>query len=663
MSQAAVQHRTTRRSNAGPTSGPAFLQRIPERLRMPLGIAVLAELVYLLWWAAYYPALFSYDSFAYSREVTTGDWVADHSIAYDGAVWLSLVGTGDYALLTLVQTFAMAAVLGYLAAGLRRFGVRTLWIVLMTLLVTALPSTGSFIIYVWKDVPFTIGSSLAFAAIVHLVASPLEKQRYDRRTGTARTWWMLGLGLLVVCLSRNNGFLAAFLIGLALLVVLPRLWKRIAAITLIPIIIFFALSDGVYPALGVKAPPNNATYSFLYGDIAYAYSQHPKTFTQSDLELMVKIAPLKHWADQGANCYQLDPMLSGDFNLGLAVKLNSQLMHVFSEAVERTPMDVTLATLCRSHPAWSITSGADPVGITGTELGNNLGGYAAVYPAMYKNPYYKVMSIRPLLGPLHTLANKWYFATDKSTWIWLVWGGAFWSYAAYAMSGKLWKSLRRREVLALITVTVGNQLNVIAANPAPDYRYMAAPTTVGMLMLPLLFMKLNRNDEEVLLEGLDESETAASTVSAYEYVGAEANRPLPQSTGGTLIRPQRTRSAEGPATGGQPSQPQQPPYQQAQEQPQQWQQQQPRYQQEQQPQYQQAQYEQAQYQQPQQPQQPSGGQWNRPSPQQQAPRPPQPSGGQWSRPPVPGNGPAPRYRPAPPQPPQPEAEPEPPTWF
>ena len=454
---------------------------------MPLGVAALAQAGYLMWWAAFYPGLFSYDSFTYSQEVTTGHWVADHSIAYDGLVWLSLVGTGDYAALTLAQTVAMAAVIGYLAAGLRALGVRTRWIVLSLPPAVLLPSTGAFVIYVWKDVAFTIGGVLAFAAIVHLVADAWQHARHDRHSGTRLTWSLLLLGLLIICLARNNGFLAAFLIGLALTAALPRLWRRITAVTLIPILCFFALSDGLYPALGVTKPLNNAAYSFLYGDIAYAYSRSPSTFAAADTALMAQVAPLEHWSVLGADCYQIDGTVSGTFNLAEAVRLNSELMHLFTEVVERTPLDVAEATLCRAHPAWSITPGADPIGIAGTTVSSDLIGYGTIHPDIYTDAYYPAMSIRPLFRPLNEVLHAYYQALRYSGWVWLVWGGALWSYVAYLLSCRVFFGRRRREAFALAAVTLGSQLNVIAADPAPLYRYLATPTLTGILMLPLAF--------------------------------------------------------------------------------------------------------------------------------------------------------------------------------
>ncbi|MEK0098750.1 hypothetical protein WDA79_09610, partial [Streptomyces sp. A475] len=45
---------------------------------------------------------------------------------------------------------------------------------------------------------------------------------------------------------------------------------------------------------------------------------------------------------------------------------------------------------------------------------------------------------------------------------------------------------RRRALLALAGVSLGVQLTVLAANPAPCFRYMAAPMFIGVLCLALI---------------------------------------------------------------------------------------------------------------------------------------------------------------------------------
>jgi len=487
-----------------------LVQRIPARLRLPLGIAAMAEVVFLFWWASFYPALFSYDSFDYTWEVTTRHWVDDHSIAYDAAVWLTLNVTGDYALLTFVQTVVMAAVLGYLAAGMRKFAIRTRWITAGVLLLVVLPPTGAFVIFVWKDVPFVIGAVLGFAAIVHLTSSTLRvRPRRSRVVGLRRDWLLLATGMLMVCLARDNGFLAVFLIGLALLVALPWLWKRIAAVILIPIVIFFALDSGLYPALGVTKPTNNAAYSFVYADIAAAYHRAPSTFTASELKVMAEVSPLSHWSEAGAVCITTDALTTPAFHMSIAANHNKQLLSIFGQVLKRTPNYVFSASLCRAHNAWAIFPGSDPIGISTVAASSNGYGLFNVHPDMYTNKFHSVMKIRPLSDTLNTISSFWYNSSRTNQLIWLFWGGAVWCYIGYGVVVSLTRKVRRREILALAAVTVGMQLNVLAATPTALYRYMASPTLIGVLLLPFLASQLKQQPAEALDSAAAEARPAA----------------------------------------------------------------------------------------------------------------------------------------------------------
>src|SRR5258708_26771702 len=96
------------------TKRPDLLTAVPPRARtgprrLPAVVFAGTLAVYLLWWAAFYPGLMSFDSVTYVWQVTTGNWRADHSVLYDGLVWSSLKLTGDLALLTLGQAVPAAA--------------------------------------------------------------------------------------------------------------------------------------------------------------------------------------------------------------------------------------------------------------------------------------------------------------------------------------------------------------------------------------------------------------------------------------------------------------------------------------------------------------------------------------------------------------------------
>src|SRR5258708_9965285 len=129
------------------TKRPDLLTAVPPRARtgprrLPAVVFAGTLAVYLLWWAAFYPGLMSFDSVTYVWQVTTGNWRADHSVLYDGLVWSSLKLTGDLALLTLGQAVAAAAALASLATAIRGLRVPGPWAPAAAAAVAALPAPG-----------------------------------------------------------------------------------------------------------------------------------------------------------------------------------------------------------------------------------------------------------------------------------------------------------------------------------------------------------------------------------------------------------------------------------------------------------------------------------------------------------------------------------------
>src|SRR5260370_11080919 len=204
----------------------AVARRIPPRWRLPLATYLACQVIFLFWWAAFYPGLMSYDSVTYIQHVTTGPGVSDHSVLYDSMVWLSLHVTGDVAALTLAQTVAISAALAYTVAAFRRLGVPGRWTAVAAVIASALPSAGTFIIFVWKDVAFVICAYLTVPTLAHLVSlrgSPGWQR--DRRV----LWLIvaLGLELLGLCLFRLNGSLFAVIAAFVMVCLLPGVRVRL----------------------------------------------------------------------------------------------------------------------------------------------------------------------------------------------------------------------------------------------------------------------------------------------------------------------------------------------------------------------------------------------------------------------------------------------------
>jgi hypothetical protein len=471
-----------------------LLERIPPHRRLPIAGFVIPQVVLLVWWAAFFPGAFSYDSIAYVWHVTTDHWMSNHSVVYDSLVWLSLNTTGDLWALTLLQTIAASATIAYTCVMLRDFGVRARWSLTAAAALVIVPSTGTFIIFVWKDVPYTIGALLAFAATGRLVARRLRGRLELRDRGFYREMGLIFLGCLAMGVFRNNGLLVMVFAAPLLLIVLPKVRRWMLAATVVPVIIAAVLQLVVYPAVGIITPTKDQVYAMNYADIAVAYGRAPQTFSRQDLSIMTQVAPLSHWkAPESTTCYDADGVMRKPMNRPAAARLNSQLLDIWSEVAKRTPNLLLDSRLCRSHIAWAIWQGPrDMMGntlISQPVTPKSLFGWASWNEQIKHSKYRPVLKMRPLSYKLNTAATFAFRASEVDTLDWLLFRGAIWCYATYAVVIMLLRRRREWAFLGLLAFTVGLQLCVLTANPAPLFRYMVSPIFIGFFMLPLLTVR------------------------------------------------------------------------------------------------------------------------------------------------------------------------------
>ncbi|MEY9963951.1 hypothetical protein ABIA33_001985 [Streptacidiphilus sp. MAP12-16] len=490
----------------------AGIRALPAGRRLAWAVFLTTQLLLLVQWAAFYPGIFSWDSLTYVWQVTTGHWVADHSVAYDALLWLSLQVTGGVAALTLLQTVAAAAALAYTATGLHRLGARARWIWAATTVAAVMPSTASFLMFVWKDVGFALSALLAFAAVAHLVAARLDGSRRRRRD-----LWLLALGLSGLGLFRNDGLPVVLVAVVVLIIFLPGSRRVLTAIGAGVCALTAGLTLVVYPALGVQLPHGDSVVALNLADVAVVYGEDPKSFTAADLALMTQVAPLSHWSGQAANCWFADPTMYPPMDRRAVDRLSGPLLSLWTRVLERTPQLVLKARLCRGQIAWSPVDGPSNIPgaatvVAGPEMPGGLpagwnDNFNWSYPnaSLHGNPYLPALVSHPFSATLRRELVSVYNHSKSSTFQWLFWRGASWCYLTYAVL--LWTAFRRRArpVVGLIGVTLGLQLTVLAANPSQLARYMIAPIFIGLMCLPLLSVR-RRNRVSVSPEGPESPE-------------------------------------------------------------------------------------------------------------------------------------------------------------
>jgi hypothetical protein len=400
-------------------------------------------------------------------------------------VWLSLHATGGLAALTLAQTVAMSAALGYSVLAFRRLGVRGRWTGIAAVITAALPPTGAFIVFVWEDVPFAICAFLIAPTLAHLVSlRGAPDWRRDRRVN--RLIAAVGLELLGLMLFRLNGFLIVAITAVILVVTLPGVRGRLAGVATAAIGVALVLNVAVYPAAGIGQPPSSLSFGPAYADIAVAYAKRPSSFTPADTRLMARVAPLAQWR-ASADCYDSDPTTTLPGFSARAARLSSQLFALWRRVLIRSPEVILGARICRGSIAWRIFPGP------GRLKGNTLEPVDSVPADLFRlapevrgNPYRPALRSAPLSAELNTGADFLWNVSRTSQLQWLLWRGAFWCYLSYLVLFLYARARRNWAVLSLGAILAGQQLGVLADIPAQLYRYMVSPIIIGIMLVPFL---------------------------------------------------------------------------------------------------------------------------------------------------------------------------------
>ncbi|WP_371497473.1 DUF6020 family protein [Kitasatospora sp. NBC_00374] len=471
-------------------------RRVRPSRRMPLAVAAVCQAVWLVWWLAAYPAFVSYDSVMYVWQVTDpGYWTADHSAFYDAVILWSLKLTDSVAPVVLLQTVGMSLGLGYAVSALSKLGARARWSAPVAVALAVLPPTGTFVVFLWKDVPFTVCAVFLFAAGLRLLARRLDGTlgqggralRFDLAVFFLS---MLGLGLF-----RNNSYGLMLVVAVLLLVLIPVVRRWIALLTAVSLAVPLFLNLWAYSAVwGIHRPPAHMLYSLNYADLAVAYHRDPAAFGAADKALLAAVAPLTTWDTAGDQCFSSDPLTNwGEgWDRRQAAVHSDELVSLWVKVAAHHPDYVIGARLCRSHIAWAVWAGpaarSGETVVQSPKASPDLFGFTAPGGDLEHSPYADTLRPHPAAQPLLKAAVWLHDAFRAPQLDWLFWRGAVWCYLGYAALAVY--ARRRRATLAVVpvggAVLIGLQLNLMVANAAPHFRYMAVALFVGPLLLPLL---------------------------------------------------------------------------------------------------------------------------------------------------------------------------------
>ena len=130
------------------------------------------------------------------------------------------------------------------------------------------------------------------------------------------------ISVLLLCITRHQGIYLVIFEFVLLLFSYKSHWKRISAITLPTLILFFIYSNFLLPSLNVEAGGKQEIYSTLFHQTAHYLHKFPKDVTASERNAIFTILDKEklsqnyryNLTDGSKDCYKYNPMVIASLN-------------------------------------------------------------------------------------------------------------------------------------------------------------------------------------------------------------------------------------------------------------------------------------------------------------------------------------------------------------
>lgn len=205
----------------------------------------------LIWFAAYFPGVFSPDSISQYNQAILGQYNDWHPFLHTFVFFtIPLKLTGQAASIVLFQVVYFAVLLSCFSISIcRYFGVRAA--LTANLYIILNPYTGSIAMYPWKDVGFAMMALLIATGVFHIYFS---ESRWLAKPGNLI---LFGTALVLCTIFRHNAILYTLPVLTAVCLYSGRvLGIRLALLVLALMIV---IKGPVYSAFGVEKPADRHT--------------------------------------------------------------------------------------------------------------------------------------------------------------------------------------------------------------------------------------------------------------------------------------------------------------------------------------------------------------------------------------------------------------------
>jgi hypothetical protein len=448
-----------------------------------LALATPPALVWTAYLLAFWPAVMSFDSLDQWTQFQTGDFNDWHPVFHTLTEWALTRVIESPAMVAATQIAVLSGVVGWALASMRRLGLPTGTVWIISVAVALFPANGITVITLWKDIPYAI--TVLALGVIFLREIDGRNSFIDKRGG----WVLVAAVAALMSLYHHAGLMVAT--GSLGILWLAKRQRAIIGTALMALIVVAVVQGGLYRAIGVP----ETSHSGITGAVTHHIAAHLANGTELTAQEQSEIAELipiagSSWYD----CEQINSMIfNPDFDVNSMHEKAAVARMLWWSLFTRDPA-VDLGHLaCKSHIVWHIRQvpgghryvsqlmrRADGVS---TILENELG--------LELDPI-----VKPLTAPLAEVIIK----TQQPLVSWFFWRGAPFLYVL--VLGAAVAALRARDwrywVVVAPPVLVAGAL--VLAAPAQDYRYMYPVVLSGMILSPYLLFGVARREPDAGIE-------------------------------------------------------------------------------------------------------------------------------------------------------------------
>lgn len=420
---------------------------------------------------ALYPGIMTNDSFNQWMQVHTHSLYDWHPVPHTIFIYFVTKLWDSPAAIAIAHMTLQSLVLGYILYIFNKLGVNKKLLYLIAILGSLYPSNAVMSIAIWKDIPYNASLSLLTIFILNILIT--KGKWLDNHLNNVA---FICCSVIVV-LFRHNGllsFIGTMFLGLLLL----RYKRKTIGLILVSVLSVYILVKGpIYSYLNVKPGTSNEAFGIPTQQIA-AVVKNNGYLTPQQKEKINYIMPLDVMAET-YHPYSVDLIKFHDeFDRNAIVNDKVGFLKLWFDICIQNPAIVTKAFLDQTSLVWQIK---EPLGRGYTFTANR---------QVVRNDYNiknKIIS-EPITSSVYKILDF----TEKKENIWLFWRPALLLFIIL-FAGLL--CIRKNDItfLLLVSPVLLNNLSILAAIPAQDYRYLHANNLISIIIVLASFIKLNSN--------------------------------------------------------------------------------------------------------------------------------------------------------------------------